>query len=223
MKKILILTDSIANPRPSPVTEETSLEETYPYLLRDKFKNVTFYQLSFGNITTEEILNQAIGYLSNWKPDFIIVHSGINDCRPEAFSEKEKALFLKLSSIVPRLIAKHLYNPTLIKLRQLTRVSEFRFKKTLRKFKMIFKESLILWIEIAVGLEYEKTRPGVLKRVKSYNNIITSVYGDNVIKIHDLLLKKGGLNIDCVHWNAKGHKVAYNVILEKINNRNFKP
>ena len=49
------------------------------------------------------------------------------------------------------------------------------------------------------------------------------MYGDNVIKIHDLLLKEGGLNIDGVHWNTKGHKVAYNVILEKINCRNFKP
>jgi hypothetical protein len=220
MKKILILTDSIANPRPSPITEETSLEETYPYLLRDKFKNVTFYQLSFGNITTEEILNQAIGYLSNWKPDFVIVHSGINDCRPEAFSEREKGFIRKLSSISPRLFAKYLYSPTLIKLRQLTRVSESRFEKTLKKFKLIFKESVILWIEIAVGPEYEKIRPGVLKRIKSYNNIITSIYGDNVIKIYDNLLEKNGLNMDSVHWNVEGHKDVYNILLERINNIN---
>ena len=38
MNKILILTDSIASPRPVPASEETILEETYPYLLRKDLK-----------------------------------------------------------------------------------------------------------------------------------------------------------------------------------------
>ena len=93
MNKILILTDSIASPRPAPASEETILEETYPYLLRKRFKDTLFYQLSFGNITTEEILSQAIAYLSNWNPDLIIVHSGINDCRPEVLQKSKKNFF----------------------------------------------------------------------------------------------------------------------------------
>ena len=86
MNKILILTDSIASPR---LYLRRNNEETYPYL-RKRFKDTLFYQLSFGNITTEEILSQAIAYPSHWNPDLIIVHSGINDCRPEAFTENKK-------------------------------------------------------------------------------------------------------------------------------------
>ena len=42
MNKILILTDSIASPRPVPASEVTLLEETYPYLLRKRFKDALF-------------------------------------------------------------------------------------------------------------------------------------------------------------------------------------
>lgn len=81
---------------------------------------------------------------------------------------------------------------------------------------------LLKWIEIAVGPEYEKIRPGVSKRINSYNNIITSIYGGNVIKIYNVLLEKNGLNMDSVHWNVEGHKEAYNILVERIGNINNK-
>ena len=95
MYKILILTDSAANARTFPENEKVNLEETYPYLIRNEFKDSTFYQISFGNIETEKLCSQAIAYLSHWKPDIIIVDSGLNDCRPEAFSEFQKIVILK--------------------------------------------------------------------------------------------------------------------------------
>tara|TARA_X000000950_G_C13892444_1_gene651418 strand:- start:1791 stop:2459 length:669 start_codon:yes stop_codon:yes gene_type:complete len=216
MKKILILTDSIANPRPATVSDETHLEETYPFMLRKQFKDALFYQLSFGNITTEEIVNQAIGYLSHWKPDLIIVHSGINDCRPEAFTESQKDFFLRLTGFFSRFINKHLYNPKLIKWRQLARVSKYRFKKTLKKFKLIFNQSKILWIEITSAPEYEKSRPGVLQRTIEYNQIISEIYGDDLIKINKEILDNKGFNMDNIHWNKKGHKVVEKILLKKI-------
>lgn len=83
--KFLILTDSIGNPRVFPVDDIVELEETYPYILRNVYSESIFWQLSYGNLSTEELVNQAIGYLTQWEPDFIIIQSGINDCRPEAF------------------------------------------------------------------------------------------------------------------------------------------
>ena len=50
--KILVLTDSAANPRSFPASMVVQLEETYPYLLRDAFGRAVFYQLSFGNVVT---------------------------------------------------------------------------------------------------------------------------------------------------------------------------
>ena len=81
----MILTDSTANPRSFPTSDVTQLEETYPYILREQFNGSTFWQLSYGNVTTEQLISQPISYLNHWEPDVIIMQSGINDCRPESF------------------------------------------------------------------------------------------------------------------------------------------
>ena len=78
MHKILILTDSAANARAFPEKERVDLEETYPFLIRNEFKESIFHQISYGNIETEKLCSQAIAYLSHWKPDIIIVNSGLN-------------------------------------------------------------------------------------------------------------------------------------------------
>ena len=139
MYKILILTESAGNPRSFPESEKVNLNETYPYYIRNEYKNSTFYQLSFGNIETEKLCNQAIGYLSHWKPDFVIVHSGLNDCRPEAFSEFQKIIILKLARFFPSL-KKYLYHFKIIKKRQVYRVSKPSYKKTIKRFLSVFNQ-----------------------------------------------------------------------------------
>src|SRR5215470_402621 len=134
--KILILTDSSANPRSFPASMVVRLEETYPYLLRDEFRGAKFYQLSFGNITTEDLVSQAMSYLSHWRPDFIIVQSGLADCKPEAFTEAQKAVISRLPGRFLGKLKQYLYHPQLISRRQLYRVTEPSFRKTLRKFKL---------------------------------------------------------------------------------------
>ena len=91
-----LVTDSGANPRSFPASAAVQLEETYPYLLRDALPGSTFYQLSFGNIATEDLVSQATAYLTHWRPHFIVVQSGLTDCRPEAFSEVQKAVINRL-------------------------------------------------------------------------------------------------------------------------------
>ena len=163
--KILLLTDSSANPRSFPPSMVVRLEETYPYLLRDEFRGATFYQLSFGNITTEDLVSQAMSYLTHWEPDFIIVQSGLADCRPEAFTEAQKAVINRLPGRFLGKMKKYVYHPSLIKRRQIFRVSEQSFRKTLKKFKIVFSKSKIFWLEICAAPSYEKERPGIVRRV----------------------------------------------------------
>ena len=175
MHKFLILTDSASNPRSFPISEITQLEETYPYILRAEFKGSVFYQLSFGNITTQRLLGQAISYLSHWHPDIIIVQSGMADCRPEAFTELEKNLITGVLGGIPKIgkrLRYLLYNSSFIKKRQKYRVTPSSFRKTLNKFKLIFSRSEIFWVEVytAASGEYEKNRPGVLKRMDVFND-----------------------------------------------------
>lgn len=222
MYKFLILTDSVGNPRNIPISETTELEETYPYLLRAEFQDSTFYQISFGNITTEQLTKQAIDYLSHWHPDIVIVQSGIIDCRPEAFSKVGKNIIKEITKRIPRmgkLRAHLLYNPKIIKKRQKYRVTKNRFRKTLQKFKLIFSKSEIFWLEIATSTAglYEKNRPGVSKRIDAYNAIIGEIYGKNSIHIQEVLDKVSGVNSDHMHLNKRGHGAVSKILIERIN------
>ena len=215
--KILILTDSSANPRSFPSSMVVRLEETYPYLLRDEFRGAKFYQLSFGNITTEDLVSQAMSYLSHWEPDFIIVQSGLADCKPEAFTETQKAVINRLPGRFLGKMKKYVYHPSLIKRRQIFRVSEQSFRKTLRKFKIVFSKSRIFWLEICAAPSYETERPGIVRRVADYNKIIEDVYGDSMVKLQEKVLQVDGLNADNVHWRANGHRVAADMLIDRIN------
>src|SRR5207249_10101780 len=110
--KILLLTDSTGNPRSFPASMVVKVEETYPYLLRGEFRGSTFYQLSFGNITTEDLISQAMSYLSHWEPDFVVVQSGMSDCRPEAFTEAQKAIINRLTGPFSK-VKKYVYLPSI--------------------------------------------------------------------------------------------------------------
>src|SRR5688572_21445598 len=135
--RILLLTDSGANPRSFPASMAVRLEETYPYLLRQALPASTFYQLSFGNIATEDLVSQATAYLTHWRPHFIVVQSGLVDCRPEAFTEVQKAIINRLPARVFGKLKKNLNRASWVKRRQIHRVSKQSFRKTVKKFKMV--------------------------------------------------------------------------------------
>jgi hypothetical protein len=192
------------------------LEETYPYLLRAAFREAVFYQLSFGDLKTQQLLSQAISYLSAWNPDFIIVSSGFSDCRPEAFGEIQKAIIKKYSKGLFAKLRKNLYNPRLIKYRQISRVTQRQYRNTLKRFKDVFSSSKIFWLEICCGEGYEAVRPGTTQRKKKYNKIIEDIYKEDYLKVGESLLESNGFNIDHIHWNKTGHAVVAALLVDKI-------
>jgi len=226
MNKILIITDSGANPRVFPLSEKVELEETYPYLLRNEFKDSIFWQLSIGNIETSKMTDQVISYLSNWDPDFIIVHSGMADCRPESFSEFQKLIIYNIFSLIPSKIKKYLklpspqsliYSSKLIKKRHVERVSKKDFKKNIKKFLLIFVKTKVVWLEISAEPKYEKIRPGVMQRIKDYNEIlIKELPEDRFVYIYKSLLKQNGYNNDGIHLNKLGHQTIANILIKKM-------
>lgn len=219
MPKVLILTDSNGNPRSFPPLEMFPLEETYPYIIRSKFKDSDFWQLSYGNITTEELISQPTAYLTHWKPEIVIVQSGIADCRPEAFTEFQKTIIMNVTWKLFAKLKKVVYHPSLIRKRQKSRVSIRKFKKTLKKFKLNFRQSKIFWLEIVAGHEYENTRPGVFRRMEEYNGLIKEIYKEDFVPIQDKLLEINGFNAtDFVHCNGRAHKHIADVLIERIQN-----
>lgn len=98
MKRIILFTDSLALPRMVP--EVTSYEDTYPYLLRKEFE---VFQYSRGGTRIVDLSDQA-PYYQQYKPDCVIIQSGIVDCAPRAFSWNEE-LFMQ-SNICGKAIRK---------------------------------------------------------------------------------------------------------------------
>lgn len=219
--KILVLTDSDANPRPFPVEDRSDLEDTFPYLLRTRFPTSTFYQLSYGNVTTEELVGQAIGYLSHWKPDYIIVLSGFSDCRTEAFSIRETVLinliktFRSLKWLYRKITDPRFVAETIAKRRKY-RVLPEEFEATLKKFKSVFHSGKFIWLEIFCGDAYEEKRPGTLKRVEEYNSILKRVFGDSVLPVQDHLRAGSGIARDHEHLNVQGHRLLADLIGGRI-------
>tara|TARA_B100000315_G_C14503753_1_gene553579 strand:+ start:491 stop:1162 length:672 start_codon:yes stop_codon:yes gene_type:complete len=217
MSKFLILTDSISNPRSFPISEMTKLEETYPYIIRDYYKDSTFWQLSYGDISSEQLFSQAIGYLSHWNPDIIIIQSGINDCKPEAFTEFQKTVINRFTGPLFRYIKRYVLHPKMIKHRQKYRVSKKSFMKSAKKIQVLYENSMILWLEISANVGYENARPGVRNRIKVYNKVIENIYSNDFIPINEKILKVDGFNKDSLHWNKRGHRAVADILLERIN------
>jgi len=218
MYKIMILTDSDGYPRSFPASEVFELEETYPYLIREHFKSSTFWQMSYGNITTTKLVNQPMGYLTHWKPDIIIVQAGIADCRPQAFSDFQKEIISMLTWRLFTRIKKYVNHPALIKHRQVYRVSKSSFRTTVRKFKLVFPQSKIFWLEISTGPRFEEFCPGVERRKAEFNAIIKEAYGEDFVSVQKKILEVDGFNAkDHGHMNKKGHQVLADVLIERIN------
>jgi hypothetical protein len=213
--RILLLTDSGANPRSFPASMAVELEQTYPYLLRQALPRSTFYQLSFGNIATEDLVSQATAYLTHWRPHFIVVQSGLVDCRPEAFSEVQKAVINRLPGRFFGTLKKNVSRASWVKRRQVYRVSKHSFRKTVKKFKMVFSSSKVLWLEICVAAGYENDRPGIMARMAEYNAIIEEVYGDGLVSLGKVV-ESNGFNQDHTHFTAPAHRAIADAVLDKM-------
>jgi hypothetical protein len=213
--KILLLTDSGANPRSFPASMAVQLEETYPYLLRQALPQSTFYQLSFGNIATEDLVSQATAYLTHWRPHFVIVQSGLVDCRPEAFTEVQKAIINRLPARFFGRLKKNVNRVSWVKRRQVYRVSKQSFRKTTKKFKMVFASSRVLWLEVCVAPGYEDDRPGVLARMAEYNAIIEETFGDGIVRLAKVA-EINGFNQDHTHFTVSGHRAIAEAVLSKM-------
>jgi len=187
MYKIMILTDSDGCPRSFPASEAFELEETYPYLIREHFKSSTFWQLSYGDITTMKLVNQPMGYLTHWDPNIIIIQSGINDCKPEEFSDLQKDL-------------KSSFRTTIKK-----------FKLVFSKSKIFWLEICVgtRCEETCPGInrrvaEYNR----IIAQV--YGEDFVSVQ-------KKMLEVDGFNAADHVHWNKRAHQAAADILIERIN------
>lgn len=213
MKRIVIFSDSLALPRNIP--EVTFYEETYPFLLK---KNYDVFQCSIGGCVINDLLIQTF-YYSQFKPDIVILQSGIVDCAPRAFSRLTYRFFEenRIGRVFKKILDATISTRCIRNHRQLSWTSISSFRNCLREFKDQFCESQIFALSIVpASKEYDKKVPGIRNKIEDYNRIIKEVYLSNYIDLSDI--PSEGIMSDGHHLTNIGHQFVYEKIKEKIDN-----
>ena len=152
-KKILIIGDSNCLPRYNADNQNIiELEDIYISNLKSRLKDYHFEQVTLGGITTSELINHAIPYYVSWKPDILLLHTGINDTK----SQLTKGILLRLLNKIFSLLnfskkdfkSKILYNPFFLKYLSQSKTDLNLFEKNVNKIKLLFSESKMFWLEI---------------------------------------------------------------------------
>tara|TARA_B100001093_G_scaffold513144_1_gene584451 strand:- start:303 stop:971 length:669 start_codon:yes stop_codon:yes gene_type:complete len=217
--KILIIGDSNCIPRFSKSKKDSlPIESTYIFMLKKKLKNSLFSEVIWGGITTSMLINYSISYYKQWKPDYIIVHSGVNDVKTQLFSEKTNQRISKMFKIFnynqKKFKTSVVYNPSYLKYKNTSKVSLIKFLAEAKKLKKNFKKSKIIWIGIHSNKNINKERPDTFRSVSIFNEKLKKFFNKNFIDndFKNIFFRKDGY-----HLNHLGHKVLYKKILKLIN------
>ena len=216
--KILFLTDSLGLPRIFPEDEILDLEDTYSQIIKKNLPDDDLFQITLTGELCDKIIDQARGYLVNWKPDYIIVGIGINDARPSSISV----------SLKKNILTNHFFKINLFKIifekfqkkflnRKSSSLDIKVFEQKANQLKNTFRNSKIIWLEIVCGDNYESERPGVLYWKNKFNEKLRKIFGSNFLELNQKFNNKKIFNSDNLHYNKLGHKIISEEILKKIN------
>ena len=221
IKKILIIGDSNCLPRYNADTKNViALEDTYIFNLKNKLKNCHFEQVTLGGISTSELINHAIPYYLHWKPDILLLHTGINDTKSQFIKGRILNFFYKVFSFFnfskKDIKSKILYNPFFLKYYSQTKTDIRVFENNVNKIKLLFNESKIFWLEIFSDERIDDERPNTKKNIEKFNYSIKKVFGKNFIELKELNERKYFTN-DGYHLNKNGHTKLTNILIELFN------
>jgi hypothetical protein len=219
VKKILFIGDSNTLPR----IENKNfirLEDTYVYKVKRFFKKKNFdiEQVTWGGLQTSQLINFAVNYFAAWKPDYVVVHTGINDVKTQLLNVSTSNKIIRILEIlnIKKIFFKNniLYNNKLLKYHSISKSSVGSFLEIIKKLKSSFLNSKILWIGIHCDRRIDFERFGTYKFINNFNEIIKKEFSENFIKIDS---KKKNLANDGFHLTKRGHLILFKELCERIN------
>jgi lysophospholipase L1-like esterase len=213
-KKILIIGDSNILPRYNVIEKDRlQVEDRYIYLLKDKLTDYHIEYFAIGGVTSPELFNFSIPYFTEWKPDYVIIQSGINDAKSQFVSDKTSYYLYRLLSFfgLNKSIIKEklIYNNKLIKIKSTPKISIVNFEKQIKKIRSLFSDSRVLWIEIYSDTKIEEERFNTLNTIKEFNSILKSSFSDNFIELGEIKNIEN-FTTDGYHLNKKGNYLLFN-------------
>lgn len=199
---VVILADSLALPRIEP--EVVYLEETYPYLLQEKYGCVI--NCASGYSTSTDIL-WRLSYLKHALSDTTIIFNfGIVDCVPRVLTRYESWILRKF-----KITLSDLFVSFLRKIRIVRKVSPIEFETNCLKIKELISESNYCILPIVDASDgFEAMIPNVAESIDLYNSILKDVFKDRFLEI-DFDLKIDVMS-DHYHLTKIGHKKIYSTL-----------
>ncbi len=221
IKKILIIGDSNCLPRYNADADNIiTLEDTYIFNLKNKLKSCHFEQVTLGGILTSELINHAIPYYVDWKPDILLLHTGINDTKSQFVKGPMLNVLYKIFSFFKfsrkDIKSKILYNPFFLKLYSQTKTDIKAFENNVNKIKLLFSDSKIFWLEIFSDERIDIERPNTKKNIEKFNSSIKKVLDKNFVELKELKDRKY-FTKDGYHLNKNGHIKLTNILVELFN------
>lgn len=154
-------------------------------------------------------LYRVATYYETFKPDFVILQSGIVDCAPRALTRLEL-------EFVKRLRMYRLVRPMSELLRKMRRISYTKleqFEQTLEALKQHFSPGQLVAIGILPGCEaYEKAVPGITQQIRSYNEILSK----HTRFISTDMYPSEAIANDFHHMTPTGHALLAETLLDAI-------
>tara|TARA_B100001057_G_scaffold472930_1_gene536757 strand:- start:7677 stop:8351 length:675 start_codon:yes stop_codon:yes gene_type:complete len=216
--KILIIGDSNCLPKYSNSKQDSlPIENIYTHKLKKRLKSSLFSEVIWGGITTSMLINYSISYYKQWKPDYIIVHSGVNDVKTQLFSEKTNQRIFKIFKIFnydqKKFKNNIIYNPSYLKYKNTNKVNPVKFLANAKKLKKNFRKSKIIWIGIHSNKNINLERPDTLSSVSIFNEKLKKLFKKNFVgnDFKDICFRKDGY-----HLNYLGHNILLKKILKLI-------
>ncbi len=211
MKRVVILSDSLALPREEP--EVTFVEDTYPFLLKADYE---VFQFSKGGGLIHELREQA-HYYRQYKPDIVLLQCGIVDCGCRAFSRKEELFFQSniIGRLIRRVIAETLTTKRLRNWRKKSWTTPKEFTNNCKRIIDVFDGSTVYALSILpISDDYEAKVPGIRKKSEEYNAILHNCFGNRYIDLSDI--PSDCIMSDYHHLNKTGHKFVAKKIMETL-------
>ena len=218
-KKILIIGDSNTLPHYNKNKEDLiSVEDVYVNLLIKELSNFQIEKTSIGGITTEQLFYFSIPYYASWVPDYIIVHSGINDIKSQIIKSKYTSIFYKFFSFFKVkksfLKKKFIYNKSFLKHTSTPKVPLSNFRQQAIKLRNVFSNSKIFWIEIHSDKRINNERPNTFERLTEYNKTLKDIFGLDFVELNDFDISN--FTSDGYHLNKKGQFKLFHKLKKMI-------
>ena len=210
MKRLLVISDSVALPREKP--EESFYENTYPFIL-SKYYQV--FQCSIGGATINELVDQA-HYYKQYKPDIVILQSGIVDCSPRAYTKNEEWFWglCFFTKAIRKLLSMTITTRRLRRIRKKVWTKETKYKEECNRYISLFPGSQCFVLSIIVSPACESVNPGMFYNVGKYNRILKEIFKENYINLEKMPIS--GIMSDYHHLNSEGHLYVADKIMNVL-------